>query len=398
MSLPNEEYTTEYEAENDNQNSIEIEGIVPALARYLQSPNFMKPLAVKLANLSQEKPGESQSATSFGPPAQSAEVAPLTAAQVAAPMAVLSTAPPHAFAAAVTAPRAAAAPVSQDTLLQCLAQSVLSLPMNAMAQQFTNPTGSQPGADLIPMMPEKEADKPAKKKQKLAVPQLTGWSWRGHDSTNKRRYIALASIAKQLRVLQVSFFPQQAPAAAYMDYDRLVWSVLSEMRAIRIAETSDGGWATIAEMEAELETDDPALLQAIACAETRVKKRCSDAVEKAGRGQSFRGRARGGGSAPRQPYPVQQQLHFQQAQPFQYPILGYQQYPQQQLALPQYAPQQYVAQGYTGFAPGHTFSMGYGAGYPRPPLQQPRGCFICSAPDHYQKICPQRFQPAKKIE
>ncbi len=402
MADENTELNTGLGADSGDQ----LAGISPALANFLHTPEFMRSLATELAGLEQAPPARQQAAFDFGAAAGPLSTATLAGPTVAAPaaavpLAVASVPSSAAPVATAAAPALSTLGLSADAVLERIAHSVLSLSPGALAPQLQFQGSATPATELIPVSPAKEIPKPPKKKPKVsAAANPTGWTmpvfvepgdcaWKGHDSTNKRRYVALVGIVKQLRAMQTSYFPPQAPTQVYKDYDRLVRSILYEMRAIRIAETSEGGWATVAAMDAELETDDPALLQAIARAEARVKQQRAAAAEKSGRGTPFRGRARGGGASRPSPT-VPQQYAVQHQQPMPYPGMGYSQYPPQQ-----FVQQQPFAHGYPGFGPGIPYSAGYPSGYPRPPLQLPRGCFTCGATDHYQKICPQRFQQSK---
>ncbi len=197
-------------------------------------------------------------------------------------------------------------------------------------------------------------------------------AWKSPDSMNRRRYVALARIVRQLDAFRLASLDTEVPATTRRMYNEILRGLHREMDLIRIAESHDAGWGIVREMENQPETNDPDLQKSLARVEGHLKRKQKESVGHATKAP-FRGRG-GGGAALRNaqaPYP---QLHWPTGALPQYSALGL----QYVIRLSSYGPP----------AP-------YITAFPR--LQSPGlSCFLCSDKSHFQKNCPQKPKDGAK--
>ncbi len=172
--------------------------------------------------------------------------------------------------------------------------------------------------------------------------------WKAPDNTNKRRYAALEKIGNGLHAFRSAHVEKDAEEETITAYNSILDGITREMNLIRIAETAEHGWLTVAELEKLPDTNDKKLLKAALKADARLKKRLGGK----GRGsqQPFRNGS-GGSAAPR---PRGNGRQWQKDQPS-----SGNQSSQQQL--------------------GGSQQRG-----PRPQLR----CFSCDQVGHFQRSCP----------
>ncbi|MCP4549194.1 MAG: hypothetical protein GY835_22300 [bacterium] len=196
--------------------------------------------------------------------------------------------------------------------------------------------------------------------------------WKSPDSVNRRRYVALARIVRQLDAFRRASLDAEAPVDTRRAYNEILRGLHREMDLIRIAETHDSGWGIVREMENQPETNDPDLQKSLARAEGRLKRKQKETM---GRGAKapFRGRG-GGGAVLRTPQAAYPQLHWPTGAVPQYPAQGL----QYGLRFAPYGP-----------------PTPYATAFPR--YQSPGlGCFLCGDKSHFQKNCPQKPKDAAK--
>ncbi len=131
--------------------------------------------------------------------------------------------------------------------------------------------------------PKKSSRKSRSKKHKKRKSKPATWKkprfmssgdcrWKAPDNTNKRRYAALEKIGNGLHKFRKGHVDREGGASAIAAFNVVMDGVTREMNLIRIAETAEHGWLTVAELEKGPDTTDKKLLKEALKADARLKE------------------------------------------------------------------------------------------------------------------------------
>ncbi len=136
--------------------------------------------------------------------------------------------------------------------------------------------------------------------------QETDVDWKQRDGVNRARYIALVDVHSALDALQKQFFEAEVcPPEMVELFDRAMRGLYTELEFILVAETFEGGWATVrktSKLGAPVFALDAAMAKRVQEAESQLK-----AERASNRGRRWPFQKRGVYSGPRQ---YRQSPHF----------------------------------------------------------------------------------------